>query len=162
MANMPKHLYRVSRSISDIRLFTMSLGFLFTLSTYSIHTRLHYIEVIRHSLTLNKTTRPLTPLLPGSSGDCNILLCFPPLYFLFWSTSITTSTQLTQIVLVIFITMSAPQIPSAGNKADPDPGPNPGTSTSTATSTSTSTGNDSKIQGSYWRGYSINPPRNWA
>ncbi|CAG8006088.1 unnamed protein product [Penicillium nalgiovense] len=54
---------------------------------------------------------------------------------------------------VISITMSAPQIPSAGNNPDPNPGPNPGTGTSTGT--------DTTSQGSRWRGYSINPPRHW-
>ncbi|KAJ5268227.1 hypothetical protein N7524_005686 [Penicillium chrysogenum] len=61
--------------------------------------------------------------------------------------------------------MSAPQIPSAGNNDYPDPGPNPGPNFGTSTSTVTSTGTDSTHKnsyGSYWRGYSINPPRHWA
>ncbi|KAJ6189473.1 hypothetical protein N7519_004381 [Penicillium mononematosum] len=61
--------------------------------------------------------------------------------------------------------MSAPQTPSAGNNDYPDPAPNTGPNTGTSTSTGTSTGTDSTSQGSYgsyWRGYSINPPRRWS
>lgn len=110
-------------------------------------------NIFCHNSPLNNTIGPLTPLMPGSSDDCNISSLLPllPLLVYFYH-----PTQFTQLAPVISVAMSTSQSLNAGD--NPDSGPDPGSGANTGTSTRTG----SDPQGSYWRAYGPYPPQRCA